>query len=180
MIRKTITVLSLLSLLLSVGLWIVGGFWSFVYVSSSLRFHIVVEGGAIATFVPEEPYMDASDRNLPPGHVMHTMDSAADEFSPIESSASPGISIERLRQPVWLPYQIFGGRSTTVIPSGFMYLIPFWMVVVGLLVTFSCACGPIKQLRRRKRKKFGLCLRCGYDLRESKERCPECGTGFET
>jgi hypothetical protein len=33
-----------------------------------------------------------------------------------------------------------------------------------------------RRRRRRRRAAAGLCVRCGYDLRASPGRCPECGT----
>jgi uncharacterized paraquat-inducible protein A len=32
-----------------------------------------------------------------------------------------------------------------------------------------------KYRRELKRSREGLCMYCGYDLRQSKDRCPECG-----
>lgn len=55
-------------------------------------------------------------------------------------------------------------------------IFPFWsaaglfslLVGVGLLPELVV-------LKRRRRARMGLCVNCGYDLRATPERCPECG-----
>lgn len=50
---------------------------------------------------------------------------------------------------------------------------PFWLIVLMLFVPSIVALA--RKSRRRKRLRFGRCLSCGYDLRGSSGRCPECG-----
>jgi hypothetical protein len=61
---------------------------------------------------------------------------------------------------------------------GYRLFIPHWLLALLYLVM---PLGWFKgAIRQRRRPKLGLCQKCGYDLRASPERCPECGTAIPT
>lgn len=51
---------------------------------------------------------------------------------------------------------------------------PAWLPVLAFLVL--PAAWVVRLSRARRRASAGLCESCGYDLRGTPERCPECGT----
>jgi hypothetical protein len=51
------------------------------------------------------------------------------------------------------------------------------LAAAGMIAPSILCLRRIGQLRRRKR---GLCVCCGYDLRATADRCPECGTTAPT
>jgi hypothetical protein len=61
--------------------------------------------------------------------------------------------------------------------NGFMqynvWWVPHWLATIPFLVPPLVIA--IGALHRRRRLTTGLCPECGYDLRASPERCPECG-----
>lgn len=67
-----------------------------------------------------------------------------------------------------------GGSETP--DEAYRVIFPLW------LPTLFFACGPAfwlpgisRKLRVARRIRHGLCQQCGYDLRASERRCPECG-----
>ena len=154
MLRKALTILSLIGLLLSVGLWGLSH-WNLVHLNSK-RTMMIAQGGY-------------GFRKLYPTRSLY-----------IAMRKKPDGSIEPLARNRWHSNG-FGAWQTRWLPefsrSPLYIYIPLWIPGVVFGLTFL-ACRPLHFHRRRKRKKLGLCIECGYDLRASKERCPECGTEF--
>lgn len=58
--------------------------------------------------------------------------------------------------------------------------LPFWFIVAAPLLPSFLWFLPERKRRRLQSVRGKICTRCGYDLRESRERCPECGTPVPT
>lgn len=85
-------------------------------------------------------------------------------------------------QEVFAPLKRVGIRASTYsnrlgINTGWDLIFPWWFITIATAVLPAWR---IVQHRRQRRHKAGTCRACGYDLRATPDRCPECGAALAT
>ena len=70
---------------------------------------------------------------------------------------------------------LFVKIAPTLPERGWAVALPLWFVLLLLAPWPAWHLRTAWWGRKERRQRLGLCLRCGYDMRASAERCPECG-----
>ena len=116
-----------------------------------------------------------SDANAPVGWV-HWIDinAALTEQNAPSIASHFGLRSEPTSVPrQWGKAEVgYEGIGSERVPARCIF-IPYW--VLATLFAVAPIHFAIDLLRRRQRLRAGFCVVCGYDLRATPERCPECG-----
>jgi hypothetical protein len=98
-------------------------------------------------------------------------------YSRADKSQEPVLNIERTQYGVRAFGFVYeqGQRKMPIGTDEFArYSVPCWFI--ALFAVPMPACWIVRRTQVRRRGFTGLCRHCGYDLRATPDRCPECGT----
>ena len=173
--RRLLMVLSLLSLLLFVAVvtvWVRSFWYQAGYAWQEERGPDVIVTGDVAT----------GQGNLVVNYHRHRLNPAGREIGALMLAGEDGwysLSLAETERPpwsavLWQPRWQRNSVPLTPFTRDQLYVVfPLWPVaVVALPWPVLWARGAV---RRRRARRLGLCPRCGYDLRATPGRCPECG-----
>jgi hypothetical protein len=177
MIVGSLLAISLVLFPLSIGTWIAGRYVDFgiKHVGTAHGFDLTFGHGLVQVqtwrilVVKEPPHWTFGQMNRP--------NLFSDFFATDSEGKTPSIWNRIGFESSTFDVTV-GGMSmpNQRIVEGSALIVPEWLVL-GLSSILPLLLVRRKLLARRRRKRLskGCCARCGYDLRATPQRCPECG-----
>jgi hypothetical protein len=152
MLRRLFTTLAALSLLMclaAVGFWI-ASYWT----PEPTSFVILLDGRR--EYGSRQGYVFLTNYN---------------RFDPGVVSGSGSIVIPKMRRCFpGIEHEEWPATSSTI-------RVRYWLIVLATaLLPLACVRQIVSIVQRSRRARRGLCAVCGYDIRATPQRCPECGT----
>jgi hypothetical protein len=117
-----------------------------------------------------------------PGQFLHRSDRLSPQAIWNGGTSGYPVGVRRRLGFVWQDYDDyhadlhFGGSGFTTHHR--LVVVPYW----ALCAPFAIAPvgWAVNRMRRRQRFGAGRCTKCGYDLRATPAKCPECGAAVST
>jgi len=110
----------------------------------------------------------------------HSTDEPSEFLVPSGLTNPAGVLFDQSEKQIFKVYFDHGGLAAyrddvNSMYPGYYLMAPFWFLAA--LTVLLPAIWVTKAARRSRHRASGRCVVCGYDLRATPERCPECGTG---
>ena len=187
--RHTFTIVSTLSVLACVGVFVLWNRSLAVHESVEttlgsylLRAATGKEGVRISTYGKWPTWEPVKTKSWPPARDEDGYQAFSSSTFRESSFLGAGLRrgrvdlvADRFKAPLWAQPGTNADWNNKIISTGHPYLslaVPYWMMALAFMIT------PLVQIavvQRRRPKDFGKCPSCGYDLRATPDRCPECG-----
>ncbi len=176
-LRKTLIAFAAIVLLLSLFAWISGQWRRTVFGWAGWRNHDAGVWHACGLDSNQSILYFYYLRCQSPVLVLDPRSIGSDTVEPIARGHSQFVRVWGSTRP---NHHVFGywRIPTSEVPiDGIFVAVPVWglAIVSGLVVIPPVLRAWRRRRCARSRRCQGLCVHCGYDLRASAERCPECG-----
>jgi hypothetical protein len=178
MIRRLFTLLSALSLVICVAtcvLWVRGHF-----VEDSLAWRRS-DAHSLLRSSPGHLILDVNVSGWSAVPPAFTHETAPPNPNAVHEARMSGLVLNVGPQDTWVWGERAGFAWSRWAGNGgnsiSMLVVPVWAATAatGLLPLAWCGAAALRSRARRRARRDSLCPGCGYDLRASPGRCPECG-----